>query len=1306
MAITLVTAPENFYPYLDNFIYNNGKGKLCVGNSVVTDYSGSDINANKNWLFPVNFWGWGSDVVRGDKDVVFGKFTGKYRLRSQSTTDTKNLQNLYGGNNDHRMYEVILFNPYINTTDEGSLASYQVEFWDYNNDFSGNITGISNYNSYLKAVEDDSSVIAVVWRDFQGLYFPHTSKEYNDFNLAQTGKRVLDWDVYFKDFNQKFITVFKKIFNISKNIVWRGYDYIPVNYKSIYLWSVEYGLGGPARIYGNSVQNLGVQLDDLSFVETGVCYSKVNAVPTIGVDFKSIRTDQTIVSGQYSINITGLDLNTNYYMVSYATYSNGDVVYSAVQEVHTKTTKVLPSFTFSVAGTITKNSAKIACRVFENDYTVSEAGICYSVNPNPTTSSNKIPLDVLPGGNISITGLTTNTKYYVRQYAIYNGGTVYSALNTNVKLVFIGDHYYSVGTAEGDYPYAMLTDYFTTAGSVVLGKVISSLPTEIQLNQTSVSLVSQITSEGGGAVSESGMWLSTSPNPAITGKKTVFTGSYVTGSFGKQFTMTYTGLIPGTVYYYAPYCKNTAGTYVSNDTTLLFKTYENTAIKIIKSTKLSSTSLSVDYNFTSIGKGVVDAVGLCFKQTGTPTVDDLKTIDGTVLGNYTTIIGLLQNNVSYNIRPYVTKTVNGGSTVTEYGDMITNSMTDVAVVNPNPIVVSIDSDGWKLENRSALISANINSIGTSAITRKGFVLASVDNLLDVTPITGIADPTNENVGEGQFVEEVTLNGNGNELGLMWKYINPAAGKYHFASFAVNGNGTSYGAVKFLTIPSLSDLGLDNPAEVVTSNPITNKTSATLWGVANYNWEAVIEERGFEYWKKSTPGTVNEILIDIESPAFSYNATDLLPNTEYEFKALITESGGSRVYGETVEFTTLETDIPEPTVMLQSALKNDVGFECFVESLQHEELILGKGVVWIRSDDGEFNGIPTINDNRTPVGINGEDLQMNVGVGWYMIAAYIETEHWIRVSLDGLKIVQWTADTPEEDEVGNPSIDITAKFQPPKNPKPYTGQEYYFKTKKYIFNGEGWVKQPTYDVGTNPIPDGDANGGLGGLSVSKSSTVGSKATDVVEYAKRDVLGNLIDETYFTNLNAYWKASINIQPILTVDDLNSTVVSGFYHVILSEDYAPFGATETTGAPVTLIVNEIIDVDMSHQLAIVYNDGNMTMLFRSLSSGVVGDAPDFGWKTVKSTSAIKSLQGVTFELSDQDIVFASGTTTITLPLASDFKNKEYVIKSTNELVGDGTITVNATSPDYIDYGTTLSVPYLDTIRLISDGTQWWKL
>lgn len=55
MAITLVTAPENFYPYLDNFIYNNGKGKLCVGNSVVTDYSGSDINANKNWLFPVNF---------------------------------------------------------------------------------------------------------------------------------------------------------------------------------------------------------------------------------------------------------------------------------------------------------------------------------------------------------------------------------------------------------------------------------------------------------------------------------------------------------------------------------------------------------------------------------------------------------------------------------------------------------------------------------------------------------------------------------------------------------------------------------------------------------------------------------------------------------------------------------------------------------------------------------------------------------------------------------------------------------------------------------------------------------------------------------------------------------------------------------------------------------------------------------------------------------------------------------------------------------------------------------------------------
>lgn len=57
---------------------------------------------------------------------------------------------------------------------------------------------------------------------------------------------------------------------------------------------------------------------------------------------------------------------------------------------------------------------------------VTEIGVCWSTSPNPTTSSNKTS-NVTGSGSFtsSITGLTANTKYYVRAYATNSAGTSY-----------------------------------------------------------------------------------------------------------------------------------------------------------------------------------------------------------------------------------------------------------------------------------------------------------------------------------------------------------------------------------------------------------------------------------------------------------------------------------------------------------------------------------------------------------------------------------------------------------------------------------------------------------------------------------------------------------------------------------------------------------------------------------------------------------------------------------------------------------------------------------------------------------------
>lgn len=59
--------------------------------------------------------------------------------------------------------------------------------------------------------------------------------------------------------------------------------------------------------------------------------------------------------------------------------------------------------------------------------TISEKGICYGTNPNPTTTGNKISAgNGISEFDIMVPGLNNSTTYYIRSYAINEAGTAYS----------------------------------------------------------------------------------------------------------------------------------------------------------------------------------------------------------------------------------------------------------------------------------------------------------------------------------------------------------------------------------------------------------------------------------------------------------------------------------------------------------------------------------------------------------------------------------------------------------------------------------------------------------------------------------------------------------------------------------------------------------------------------------------------------------------------------------------------------------------------------------------------------------------
>lgn len=353
------------------------------------------------------------------------------------------------------------------------------------------------------------------------------------------------------------------------------------------------------------------------YSEKGFCYNK-NGEPTIN-DTKFTVSGTS--GGAYSYSCAGLSSNTTYYVKAYAIQS-GKVYYGTA--VTFSTDMSTTSVSTSAATNVTPSSATLNGSIVKvGSPAYSEKGFCYSNSSNPTINSTKKTVSGAGEGNYSldISGLSYNTTYYYKAYAIQNGDVIYGA-----------EVSFNTGYTE----------------SVV--EVYSSV-TDIKYDSAKLSFI--IKNVGDPSCTEAGICYGTSSSPTTSSNK-------VKGNVGtyKQ-TLAVTGLQESTTYYFRAYViQNGQPVYSS---TFSFKTATKPSVSTLSHSNLQNPyglmnmwQVQLNGRVNSVGDPAINGRGFKYSTSGDPESGGTTvSASGSSAGDFSASLTGLKSNTTYYVRAYV-----------------------------------------------------------------------------------------------------------------------------------------------------------------------------------------------------------------------------------------------------------------------------------------------------------------------------------------------------------------------------------------------------------------------------------------------------------------------------------------------------------------------------------------------------------------------------------------------------------------------------------------------------------------------------
>lgn len=333
-------------------------------------------------------------------------------------------------------------------------------------------------------------------------------------------------------------------------------------------------------------------------------------------DMSEKRDFVAVINNNNSFIINMIDLKedtTYYYQYQYLSDISSD--YGEIGTFKTLAYKA-PVLTTNNVTVLSATTATSGGNINDNGgLAISGRGICWSTTQNPTIS-NSHTTDGSGTGNFtsSMTGLTPNTTYHVRAYAINSLGTGYGAQKS-----------------------------FTTSGGVAV--LTTNIVTSIMM--TTATCGGVITNDGGLGITGRGVCWSTSSTPTINNNHTN------NGSGIGSFTSYITGLSKGTTYYVRAYATNSQETYYGPQR--YFATLNGAAVVTTNTvSNISLTTATCGGNVTSNGGLSVTAKGICWSTLQNPTINNSHTTNGSGTGPFSSSLTGLTASTTYYVRAYAT----------------------------------------------------------------------------------------------------------------------------------------------------------------------------------------------------------------------------------------------------------------------------------------------------------------------------------------------------------------------------------------------------------------------------------------------------------------------------------------------------------------------------------------------------------------------------------------------------------------------------------------------------------------------------